>query len=64
MATSTDNSGMGVVLGILIAVLLAVGAYFFIQSRGGVGGTTTNIDLPDVNVEAPAAPAPVNNNAQ
>lgn len=28
-----DGSGTGVVLGILLAVVIAVGAYFFIQNR-------------------------------
>jgi len=50
--TSSDNSGMGVVLGIILAVVLALAAYFFMVR--GDGGNDTNIDLPDVNVSAPA----------
>jgi hypothetical protein len=58
MAQQTDNSGVGVILGILVAVLLVVGGYFFIKNEGGVAPATnevTNIDLPDVNVDAPDA---------
>ena len=68
MVQTNDNSGMGVILGILIAVVLAVGGYFFVKKEGGLDGsktttTTTNIELPDVNIEpasgdkAPANPA-------
>ena len=53
--TSSDNSGMGVILGILLAIVLAVAAYFFFTQDGG-NSSTTNIDLPDVNVSAPATP--------
>lgn len=64
MAQTNDNSGMGVVLGILIAVVLAVGGYFFVKKEGGLDKTassTTNIEMPDINIEpaggdkAPAA---------
>ena len=37
MAHTNENSGMGVVLGILLAVLLAIGGYYFIQSRNNAG---------------------------
>ena len=66
---TSDNSSMGVVLGILIAVLLVVGGFFFLKSQGVVGdGTTTaNIEAPDVTVNnaepaagTEAAPAPAN----
>jgi hypothetical protein len=30
-----ESSGIGVVLGILLVVVIAVGAYFFIQNRNG-----------------------------
>lgn len=60
MAQTSDNSGMGVVLGILIAVVLAVGAYFFIQNQGGLGGSTstTNIEMPDVSIEPASGGSP------
>lgn len=51
--TTNDNSGMGVILGILVAVLLVVGGFFFLKSQGviGAGSTTTaNIEAPDVTV--------------
>lgn len=55
MAQTNDNSGMGVVLGILIAVVFAVGGYFFVKKEGGLNSpnttTTTNIEMPDVNIE-------------
>ena len=56
MAQQNDNSGTGVILGILIAVIIAVGGYYFLKSEGGidVAGDTTTIEMPDVNV-APAA---------
>lgn len=57
---TSDNSGMGVVLGILIAVLLVVGGFFFLRSQGMVGEgatTATNIEAPDatINTTEPAA---------
>lgn len=65
----SDNSGMGVILGILITVLLVVGGFFFLRSQGVVeGGTpTANIEGPDVtiNTTEPAAgtePAPAPQN--
>jgi hypothetical protein len=55
MNNNTDNSGTGVILGIILAIAVAIGAYYFIKSEGGLDGTnTTNIELPDVNI-APAA---------
>lgn len=66
---ASDNSGMGVVLGILLAVLIVVGGFFFLRSQGVIetGTTTANIEAPDVtiNTTEPAAgtesaPAPAN----
>jgi len=54
MATESDGSGMGVVIGILLAIVIAIGAYFIIQNNGGVGGSKTSIDMPDVHITAPA----------
>lgn len=50
-----DNSGTGVVLGILIAVILIAGGYFFLKSEGQVPGEAnmTNIEMPDVNIATP-----------
>ena len=54
MAQTNDNSGIGVILGVILAIVIAIGAYFFIKSEGGLeGAQTTNIELPDVNVDAP-----------
>lgn len=63
--TANDNSGMGVILGVILAVVIAIGAYFFIKSEGGLDGTqTTNIEMPDVNIDAPeVAPSAGDNNA-
>lgn len=54
-----DNSGTGVILGILVAALIAVGGYYFLKSEGAIdgAGTTANIEMPDVNI-APAAGEP------
>jgi hypothetical protein len=66
----SDNSGMGVVLGILIAVLLVVGGFFFLRAQGVIEpgtSTATNIEAPDVTINTTepaagteAAPAPAN----
>jgi hypothetical protein len=32
---SDERAGMGVVLGIILAVVIAIGAYFFMQNRDG-----------------------------
>ena len=59
MADTADNSGTGVILGILITVMRGVGGYFFLKSNGELdGGTTTNIEMPDVKVEMPEMPQP------
>lgn len=57
---NNDNSGVGVVLGILLAVIIAVGAYFFIKNEDGMPGTETT----NVNIEAPdVAPSGGDNNS-
>lgn len=59
MAEQNDNSGMGVILGILVAVAIAIGGYYFLKSEGQIGDGSmdvTNIEMPDVNVNAPDAP--------
>lgn len=62
---ASDNSGMGVVLGILIAVLLVVGGFFFLRSQGVIetGTTTANIEAPDVTINntEPAGGEPMGN---
>ena len=60
MAQQNDNSGTAVILGILVAVLIAVGGYYFLKSEGGINmaGDTTNIEMPDVNVAPAAGDAP------
>lgn len=58
---NSDNSGMGVVLGIVIAVLIAVGGYFFLQSQGMIGG---NADTTTVNIEAPSLTEPAAGNSE
>ena len=61
----SDNSGMGVILGILLAVLIVVGGYFFLKSEGTLpdNATTANIEAPDVtiNTAEPAAGEPAGN---
>lgn len=59
MTQTTDNSGTGVILGILVTVMLVVGGYFFLKSNGELDRTnTTNIELPDVKIDAPDMPKP------
>ena len=61
MATvNNENSGTGVIIGILIAVLLAVGAYFLIRSDDNTNASVAPIaaDSPDINVVNPAPAAP------
>ncbi len=56
MTQTNDNSGMGVILGILVAVLLVVGGFFFLKSQGVIGAgrtTTANIEAPDVTINVP-----------
>jgi hypothetical protein len=56
---TTDNSGTGVVLGVLLAIVIAIGAYFFIQNRDD---DATNTLEPAAGIEAPTndtdTPAP------
>ncbi len=51
--TGGDDSGAGVVVGILVAVVLAIGIYVFAVRNGNVDSVNT----PDVNIEMPAAPS-------
>lgn len=46
----TDNSGTGVIIGILVAAIIAVGAYFVIQNRDSG---------PDLKIEVPNASASI-----
>ena len=56
--TNNDNSGTAVVLGILLAVIIAIGAYFFMKNETGLPGTETT----NISVEAPdVAPSAGNN---
>lgn len=56
MATESENSGMGVVLGVLLAIVLAIGAYFIIANNNGdvgVGAPRSSVEMPDVNINNP-----------
>ncbi len=61
--TTSDNSGMGVVLGILLAIVVAVGAYFFMRGNdaGNIEPAAGNEAIVNTTEPAPAedAPAPV-----
>jgi hypothetical protein len=48
MANNNDNSGLGVALGILLAVIIVVGGYFFIDNNS-VDRSGPTINMPDVN---------------
>lgn len=54
-----DRSGMGVILGIFIAVLLVIGGYFMIQAgntdNAGVTANTASPVMPDESTAEPAA---------
>lgn len=56
MADSESNTAMGVVLGVLVAVILIAGAFYvFRGNEPGMPETNvTNIETPDVNI-APSA---------
>jgi hypothetical protein len=51
--TSGGGAGMGVVVGVLLAVVLAIGAFFFFSS--GMLNQRKAVDL-NVNLPSPAAP--------
>jgi hypothetical protein len=51
----TENSSAGILVGILIAAVIAVGAYFVIQGRD---------TGPDVSIQTPAGSASLNTNAR
>lgn len=58
--TTADGSGNGVIIGILLAVVIAVGAYFFLKSNNNAALE------PAAGVEAPLAgdtTTPAGNNA-
>lgn len=63
-----ESSGMGVMLGILLAVVIAIGGYFFMQNRNvdnaalepAAGNTTVNVETPDT---ISAAPTPMDSTA-
>lgn len=46
----TENSSTGIVVGILVALIIAVAAYFIIANRDSGG--------PDISVNMPAASGP------
>jgi hypothetical protein len=53
-----NNSGMGVVLGVFVAVLVIIGAYFAFNgntTNGDYGHTTTTPDV-NINTAPPATP--------
>ncbi|MDQ0466880.1 hypothetical protein QO010_004677 [Caulobacter ginsengisoli] len=50
---SSGGSGMGVVVGVLLAALLAIGAFFIFG--GGMLNQKKSVDL-NVNLPSPAAP--------
>lgn len=66
--TTTDGSGNGVIIGILLAVVIAVGAYFFIKGNDNAAlEPAAGIETPagetdvDVNItpnDTAPAPAP------
>jgi hypothetical protein len=51
--TGGSDSGAGVAVGVLIALVLAALVYFFVVRDGSIGKS----DGPDINISAPSAPA-------
>ena len=54
--TTTDGSGNGVVIGILLAVVIGAGAFFFIKSND-----TASVE-PAAGIESPAGDTDINVN--
>ena len=59
------DSGAGMIAGIVLAVLLVLGAIWLFNSgafnTSGGGGSNVTVEAPTIEVPAPAAPAPANN---
>jgi hypothetical protein len=56
MAEQNDNSGVGVILGVLLTLVILAGGYFFLKNEGASldgGERVTNIEMPDVDVNVP-----------
>ena len=48
-----SGSGAGMILGILAVIIVLAGLWYFAMGPGSSGGTTTNENNPDVNIEVP-----------
>ena len=61
--TGRGDGGSGALVAIVVLVILAIGAYFLFFNRPASvpAGSSVTVEAPDINVPAPAAPAPANN---
>jgi hypothetical protein len=52
-----SGSGAGMILGILAVIIVLAGLWYFAMGPGSTGGgSTTQENNPDVNIEVPAQP--------
>jgi hypothetical protein len=51
-----SGSGAGMILGILAVIIVLAGLWYFAMGPGSGGGTTTQENNPDVNIEVPVEP--------
>ena len=55
-----SGSGAGMILGILAVIIVLAGLWYFALGPGSGGGTTTQENNPDVNIEVPVEPVEPN----
>jgi len=48
-----SGSSAGMILGIIAVIIVLAGLWYFAMGPGSSGGTTTNENNPDVNIEVP-----------
>jgi hypothetical protein len=51
-----SGSGAGMILGIIAVIIVLAGLWYFAMGPGAGGGTTTQENNPDVNIEVPVEP--------
>lgn len=64
VVTSGGDSGAALIIGIVLAVALVIGAIWLFNSgalNGNPAGPTVTVEAPVIQVPAPAAPAPAAN---
>ena len=59
--TGGGDSGAGLIVGIILAVVLVIGGIWLFNSgafKGPASGPSVTVEAPKIEVPAPAAPAP------